>query len=160
MAEAYLLTGGNTGDREAYLSKAAHQVAERCGPVLRRSSLYETAAWGMEEQPPFLNQVLLIKTALEPLRLLQTILSIEEALGRKRTLKYGPRTIDIDILFYNDTILQLEGLHIPHPRIQDRRFVLVPLNELAPGKIHPVLQKTLAALLKACEDPLEVNKIS
>src|ERR1051325_9065151 len=101
MKEVYLLTGGNIGDRLDYLSKAKEEIEKKCGLVIQESSVYETAAWGNEDQETFLNQVLKIETGLEPERLLQAILQIEEELGRKRKLKYGPRTIDIDILFFN-----------------------------------------------------------
>ena len=160
MAESYLLTGGNIGNRLAYLSKAKEQIKKRCGRVLKASSVYETAAWGKEDQEAFLNQVLKIETELQPEVLLKTILEIEENLGRKRALKYGPRTIDIDILFFNDTIINRHSLKIPHPQIQNRRFVLTPLEEIAPDKIHPTLNKTITQLLADCPDLLAVNKFS
>lgn len=158
MNEVYLLTGGNMGNRIDFLSKALHSIEESCGTVSALSSVYETAAWGNEDQDPFLNQVLQIKTALDPGSLLKTILSIEEKLGRKRKIKYGPRMIDIDILFFNDAIIEENGLIIPHPHIPDRRFVLRPMAEIAPLKIHPGLEKTIIQLLAACTDPLAVNK--
>ena len=160
MNNAYLLTGGNIGDRAEHLSKAKHTISKRCGEVLQESSIYETAAWGMEDQEPFLNQVLTLQTVLKPEELLQSILQIEEELGRQRQLKYGPRIIDIDILFFNDEVVDQKGLKIPHPQIQNRRFVLVPLNEIAPDKIHPVLQKPVSQLLTECPDLLEVNKFN
>src|SRR6476620_6638289 len=138
MNEAFLLTGGNMGDRAGFLARAGKAVAAQCGPGLLASSVFETAAWGMEDQDAFLNQVLQVRTLLDPRGLLDTILKIEETLGRKREQRYGPRTIDIDILFFNDAVIDLPGLHIPHPRIQERRFVLEPLAEIAPQKIHPV----------------------
>ena len=158
MNEVYLLTGGNIGNRLEYLSRAKEQIEKRCGSILKESSVYETAAWGKEDQGAFLNQVLKIETTLQPGELLKTILEIEEYLGRKRELKYGPRTIDIDILFFNGEIINHEGLKIPHPQMQNRRFVLVPLNEIAPGKIHPVFQKPVSQLLDECPDLLEVKK--
>jgi 2-amino-4-hydroxy-6-hydroxymethyldihydropteridine diphosphokinase len=160
MNEAYLLTGGNIGNRLEYLTKAKEEVRKRCGSVLQESSIYETAAWGMEEQEAFLNQVLKIETSLDPEHLLKSILQIEEELGRKRHLKYGPRTIDIDILFFNDNVIDQQGLKIPHPQIQNRRFVLVPLNEIASNKIHPAYQKSVSQLLDECPDLLEVNKFN
>jgi 2-amino-4-hydroxy-6-hydroxymethyldihydropteridine diphosphokinase len=160
MNEAYLLTGGNIGNRLEYLSKAKEEIRKRCGNVLQESSIYETAAWGMEEQEAFLNQVLKIETSLNPEHLLKSILQIEEELGRKRNLKYGPRTIDIDILFFNDEVVDQQGLKIPHSQIQNRRFVLVPLNEIAPNKIHPAYQKSVSQLLDECPDLLEVNKFN
>lgn len=158
MNEVYLLTGGNIGNRLEFLSKAKKEIKKGCGNVLQESSVYETAAWGMENQKAFLNQVLKIETSFNPEQLLNIILHIEEFLGRKRELKYGPRTIDIDILFFNDEVIDKQGLKIPHPQMQNRRFVLIPLNEIASQKIHPVFQKTISQLLAECPDPLTVNK--
>jgi len=160
MNEVYLLIGGNMGNRLEYLSRAKENISKKCGSVLQESSIYETAAWGMEDQEAFLNQVLKIEASLTPEQLLKTILQIEEDLGRKRDLKYGPRTIDIDILFFNDEMIDQQGLKIPHPQMQNRRFVLVPLNEIAPQKIHPVLKKTITQLLAECPDSLTVNKFN
>jgi len=158
MNEVYLLIGGNIGNRLEYLSKAKENISKKCGNVLQESSIYETAAWGMEDQEAFLNQVLKIETSLIPEQLLKTILQIEEDLGRKRDLKYGPRTIDIDILFFNDEMIDQQGLKIPHPQMRNRRFVLIPLNEIASTKMHPVFHKTINQLLVECPDPLTVNK--
>ena len=160
MNEVYLLIGGNMGDRMMYLTKAKKEIEKQCGQIVQQSSVYETAAWGMEEQAAFLNLALEIETQLSPQQLLKTILTIEENLGRKRNIKYGPRLIDIDILLFGDAIIDVHGLKVPHPQMQHRRFVLEPLNEIAPEKIHPVLQKTIAQLLSACTDPLTVNKIN
>lgn len=160
MTEVYLLTGGNLGNRMEYLAKAKEQIEKKCGVLLLQSSVYETAAWGNEDQGAFLNQVLQIETELTAGKLLQAIFEIENNLGRKREMKYGPRTIDIDILFYGDAIVEQKGLKIPHPKIQNRRFVLTPLQEIAADKVHPVLFKTITRLLNECPDPLEVNKIN
>ena len=160
MNKVYLLTGGNIGDRANYLLQAKEEIKKRCGAVLQTSSLYQTAAWGNENQGAFLNQVLEIKTSLGPEELLKTILQIEEVLGRKRELRYGPRTIDIDILLFNDEVINLHGLKVPHPQLQNRRFVLVPLNEIAPDKMHPLLKKTISQILAECPDPLAVNKFN
>jgi 2-amino-4-hydroxy-6-hydroxymethyldihydropteridine diphosphokinase len=159
MNKAYLLTGGNEGDRFLHMQEARTNIELICGQLLQVSSLYETAPWGKTDQPDFLNQVILIDTKLSPEELLHAILSIEEMGGRKRTVKNAPRTIDIDILFYNELILEKQGLSIPHPRIADRRFVLEPLNEISPGFIHPVIGKTIHQLLLECKDELGVKKI-
>jgi len=160
MNEAFLLTGGNMDERKGFLSKAKMEIEAYCGKIIQESPIYETAAWGKEDQPAFLNQVLKIETKLSSQELLKEILKIEEHLGRKRGLKYGPRTIDIDILFFNQEVIDLQGLKIPHPQMQNRRFVLVPLNDMAPQMIHPVFKKTLSQLLAECPDLLAVNKIS
>jgi len=125
---------------------------------LQHSSLYETAAWGLEDQPDFLNQVLLVETAQKPRELLETLLDIEQELGRIRQQKNGPRTIDLDILLYNDDVIHEPGLQIPHPRMASRRFVLAPLAEIAGELIHPITSKTIRQMLDECTDPLPVNK--
>ena len=159
MNKAYLLTGGNEGDRFLHMQQARTNIEHICGQILQVSSLYETAPWGKTDQPDFLNQVLHIETALGSEELLKAILSIEEKGGRKRTVKNAPRTIDIDILFYDRLVLEEPGLTIPHPRIAERRFVLEPLNEISPEYIHPVLGKTIHQLLLECTDELGVKKI-
>lgn len=160
MNDAYLLTGGNIGNRAAYLREAMEAIGKACGPVVKHSAVYETAPWGMEDQSPFLNQVLHIQTGLDPYQLLDALLEIEQLAGRKRLLKYGPRVIDIDILFFNDAVIDTEGLRVPHPRLAERRFVLVPLQEIAPEKMHPVLHQPVRVLLARCTDPLAVHKFN
>ena len=159
MNKAYLLTGGNEGDRYLNMQQARTNIEHICGRLLLVSSLYETAPWGKPDQPDFLNQVLLVETALSPQALLAAIFSIEEKGGRKRTVKNAPRTIDIDILFYNRLVLEEPGLSIPHPGILYRRFVLEPLNEISPDFIHPVIGKSIHELLMECTDELAVKKI-
>lgn len=158
MENIYLLTGGNIGDRLQNLQNASSLVEKSAGVVLQKSSIYETAAWGYTQQAAFLNQVLRIKSDLSAHELLQNILAIELQMGRKRVEKMGPRVIDIDILFYGGQIISTPELVVPHPRIAQRRFVLTPLAEIAPGFIHPVFNKTTADLLKDCTDQLEVKK--
>jgi 2-amino-4-hydroxy-6-hydroxymethyldihydropteridine diphosphokinase len=160
MNEAYLLIGGNMGDRHNYLYKAREAIEKRCGKITRQSSIYETAAWGLEDQDSFLNQALELRTAFSAEDLLTTILQIEENLGRKREIKYGPRIIDIDILLFNNAVIDTHGLKVPHPEMQNRRFVLEPLNEIAPNKVHPILKKNITQILAECTDPLTVNKIN
>lgn len=158
--KAYLLIGGNQGDRIDFLAKARAEIANVCGRVVQHSSLYETAAWGFTEQAPFLNQALFVHTALDAHSLLRSLLQIEEGLGRMRELRYGPRSIDLDILFFNEDVIAEKELTIPHPQVQNRRFALVPMAEIAPQLLHPVLQKTIAELLQDCPDLLDVHKIS
>jgi len=158
MNEAYLLTGGNIGDRLMNLQQACFKIEKQAGAILRKSDVYETAAWGLTEQNSFLNQVLLISTMYNAEELLQKLLYIEQESGRKRVVKMGPRIIDIDILFYNNEIIATSDLIVPHPQITNRRFVLTPLNEIAPDFVHPVLQETIAELLEICPDNLKVKK--
>ena len=159
MNKAYLLTGGNMGDRQKNLETTYERIEQECGNIVSASSIYETAAWGKKDQPSFLNQVIEIQTGLTPRKLLKKILNIEKQIGRVRKEKYGPRIIDIDILLFNDEIHNYTSLKIPHPEMQNRRFVLVPLAEIAPGIIHPVFKKTIAELLAICPDELAVKKI-
>jgi len=147
------------GNREAALAKARKLISEQCGNLRSISSLYETAAWGKNDQPPFLNQALEIDSGFNPSQLLLQILEIEKEIGRIRKEKYGPRSIDIDILFFNDEKHDYPSLTIPHPEIQNRRFVLVPMNEITPALVHPVLKKTISDLLEECPDHLEVKEI-
>lgn len=158
MNTAYLLTGGNLGNRENNLSLAHDYIEEYCGKVIQQSSVYETAAWGPVNQPAYLNQVLQVETHFKAPELMQTLLRIEKDLGRHREERYGARTIDIDILFFNNETIDQEDLIIPHPRLYTRRFVLIPLNEIASELVHPILQLTVSDLLKLCHDPLDVKK--
>jgi 2-amino-4-hydroxy-6-hydroxymethyldihydropteridine diphosphokinase len=160
MNKAYLITGGNMGDREQNLATAHELIASECGEIVEASSLYETAAWGKTDQAAFLNQALEIHTTLNAKQLIRRILNVEKKMGRIREEKYGARLIDIDILLFNDEIHTTPFLKIPHPEMQNRRFVLVPLTEIAPHIIHPVLKKTIEELLENCSDPLPVKKYS
>ena len=158
MNKTYLLLGSNIGDSRLQLSGAIKNIEQKIGNIVRQSKLYNTAAWGDTRQPDFLNQVILVQTALTPLETMQTILAIEKEMGRVRTLKNAPRIIDIDILFFNKVVLDEPMLTLPHPEIQNRRFVLIPLNELAPNLHHPVLGLSIHELLKICPDRLNVKK--
>ena len=159
MNKAYLLTGGNLGNRLNNLSDARKLIEQYCGKIVQQSAIYKTAAWGFTDQPDFYNQALEIQTELHPKRLMQTLLTIEGQMGRKREIKFGPRIIDIDILLFNDEIIQQPHLAIPHPRLHERKFALTPLAEIAPNIIHPVLNKTIQQLLSESTDTLDVHKI-
>lgn len=157
MNTVYLSLGGNQGDRRQLIDEAVKLVAAKAGKISKRSAFYETKAWGLEDQPDFLNICLSIETDYTPRQLLVSLQAIEQDLHRQRTHKWGPRTIDIDILLYNNDIVQDEYLSIPHPYISQRRFVLQPLAEIAPDLQHPVLHKSISELLKVCPDSLKVK---
>lgn len=158
MKTAYLLIGGNLGNRPAYLQQAIDQIGATCGIITKCSSVYETEAWGITDQPSFYNQALVLETILEPQALMQQLLSIETGMGRERTIKMGPRIIDIDILLIDDLIIRSPALTLPHPALPQRRFALLPLAEVAAGLVHPVLHKTIGQLLAECGDGLNVQK--
>jgi 2-amino-4-hydroxy-6-hydroxymethyldihydropteridine diphosphokinase len=160
MNRAYLLTGSNLGDRVRYLDNARVLINEHCGAIVSASSLYETAAWGKTDQPSFLNQALEIDTSLKATQLIRRILKLEKIMGRIRQEKYCPRIIDIDILLFNNEKHNYQLLKLPHPEMQNRRFALLPLAEISPDIVHPVLNKTITELLKECKDELPVKKYS
>jgi 2-amino-4-hydroxy-6-hydroxymethyldihydropteridine diphosphokinase len=156
----FLLLGSNQGRSLEILQRTSEKIESDVGEILVRSAVYKTAAWGFTDQPDFYNQVLQIQSELPPEKLLAELMKIEASLGRQREEKWGPRTIDIDLLFYGRQMLNTPRLTLPHPGIPNRRFVLVPLTEIAPGWQHPVLEKTMSELLEACDDTLAVEKIT
>jgi 2-amino-4-hydroxy-6-hydroxymethyldihydropteridine diphosphokinase len=160
MNTAYLLTGGNLGNREENLATALALLSETCGTIIAASALYETAAWGNTDQPAFLNQAIQLQTTLNAKQLIRRVLKAEKHMGRVRNEKYGPRIIDIDILLFNNEKHNYHFLKLPHPEMHNRRFVLVPLAEIAAEAIHPVFKKNIVQLLEECPDKLTVIKVS
>jgi len=154
----YLLLGSNLKNPEQQLSIARNHIAAEIGKIIKTSSLYATAAWGNTNQPNFLNQVIIVQSDFSAADTMETILTVEENMGRIRTQKNAPREIDIDILFFNNDIINLPELVVPHPLLQERKFVLIPLNEIAPDFKHPILLKTAQELLEMCTDSLDVQK--
>ena len=159
MFDTYILLGSNLGNSKKYISDAIIEIVKEIGYVKAKSSLYQTAAWGKIDQPNFLNQVIHVETKLNPKALLNSILSIEKKLGRERIEKWGSRIIDIDILFYDNQVIDKPDLVIPHPYLHLRRFTLMPLNEIAPNLIHPELSKSVSQLLHDLDDNLSVEKV-
>ena len=145
MARVFIGFGSNLGDRRENISKALELIKERCS-IVKVSSIYETEPVGYLDQGMFLNGVLEVESKLNCRELLEFLLSIEDELGRVRTIKDGPRTMDLDILFYGDSIIEEEDLIVPHPRLHERKFVLEPLNELDSEFIHPKLKKSIKEL--------------
>ena len=160
MEKAYLLLGSNLGDSKKYISDAVDFIRTEIGIVKKTSSLYQTASWGKTDQPDFINQVIEVETILNPEQLLKNILVIEKKLGRERLEKWGSRTIDIDLLFYGDQIIQDLNLTVPHPFLHERKFTLMPLVELDPDLVHPVFKATVKQLFESLDDHLSVFKIS
>ncbi len=155
----YLSLGSNSGPREVMLKEARQKLTERVGVLIRKSKIYETEPWGFHAKQTFLNQVVLLETTLPPYVVLDKILEIESELGRIRdhTHRYRSRTIDIDILYYDDLVIKELDLCIPHPELENRRFILHPLTEIAPRFIHPVLKKSNQELMARCPDTLQVT---
>lgn len=157
MNEVYLQLGSNIGDRLDNLDQSIKIITERIGNVLEKSSVYESTPWGVENQRNFLNQVIFVKSNFDPYTILDLVLQIEKDMGRIRIEKWGERIIDIDILFIDDLIIESENLCIPHEFVAKRKFVLQPMCEIAPGFIHPKLNKTISQLLEECIDDEKVN---
>lgn len=160
MPTAYLLLGSNLGDRAATLQAAVQLLHTSAGPVTAASGLYETAAWGLHDQPAYLNQAVRLQTSLSPAELLAACLATEQQAGRTRRIRWDARTLDVDILLYDDLVLETPALTIPHPRLPERRFALVPLAEIAAHEQHPVLHHSIAQLLAACPDTLAVAPLT
>jgi len=146
----YLALGSNMDNRLANLKQAIASLPPQM-EVKKKSSVYETPPWGYTDQAMFLNQVLMAKTYLEPEPLLRHLKRLEIALGRKATFRNGPRSIDIDILFYDDLVLETPALTIPHPRLHERGFVLLPLMDIAPDLVHPVKKKSIREMVAFCD---------
>ena len=156
---AYLLFGSNLGDRSAQIKVAVSKVLERAGQLVALSSVYETEPWGFDHEIPFLNQAMSILTPETPGKLMQMLLSVEKEMGRVRKMGgYQARNLDIDILLYGIDIIGQQDLVIPHPLLCDRRFALVPLEEIAAGAIHPLMHKSIGELLQECKDPGWIRK--
>lgn len=145
----YLSLGSNLGDRAAHLKSAIASLPPQMR-VVKKSNVYETPPWGYTEQDAFLNQAVMAATYLEPAPLIKHLKRLEVALGRKATFRYGPRLIDIDILFYDDLVFDSSALTIPHPHMHERGFVLMPLMDIAPDHVHPVTGKSIREMIALC----------
>lgn len=153
--EAFILMGTNMGDRVAHLDTACKTIGEKCGNIVKTSKLYESEPWGFDAKEWFINQIICIKTVMTAELLLKELLDIESTMGRVRTEihnSYSSRPIDLDIIYYGNEVINQTELIIPHPRLQLRRFVLIPLCEIAPDMIHPVYKITNTKLLELCKD--------
>jgi 2-amino-4-hydroxy-6-hydroxymethyldihydropteridine diphosphokinase len=160
MARTFLILGGNLGNRNEYLEQARSLIRKEIGLICLQSSVYETEPWGFTDEKLFLNQVVEVFTKLDPFEVLAGIHSIENFMGRERgNARYAARNIDIDILLYNEMIVNTTELTIPHPEMIKRNFVLQPLAEIAPEVIHPVANKTIGELLAECRDTGKVRKV-
>jgi 2-amino-4-hydroxy-6-hydroxymethyldihydropteridine diphosphokinase len=157
MEEAILLLGGNLGNRELALAQAMKKIEERVGEITAHSSIYESEPWGFEDKNQFLNQAIKVNTELNPQQLLEQLLKIEQSLGRVRTGKVSARTIDLDILFYGNEKINTDTLTIPHPRIHERLFALLPLAEITSNTNLPVLKNTTEELIKVCQDKSKIT---
>lgn len=153
-----LSLGGNKGDIKKTFLLAKNSITQEIGTIIKESSIYQTQAWGIENQPDFLNQVIIVQTKLSATSVLEKCLAIESELGRRRMKRWGERTIDLDLLFYNDEIIETENLQIPHPKISERNFILYPLNEIISDFTHPTENKSIKKLKEECNDELKVFK--
>lgn len=155
----FLSLGGNLGNTQEIFEACYPMIENKVGVILQQSSLYRTAAWGLQDQADFTNQVILVETTLNPHTILTEIQAIEKALGRERKITWGPRTLDLDILFIDQQIIQTTDLQVPHPHIQDRKFVLIPMEEIAGNFKHPVFKKSMIELLRETTDETAVSLI-
>ena len=156
MNTVYIQLGSNIKRRKSFITRSIQQIEKNIGEIIATSSVFETTPWGSENQNNFLNSVIKIKTPFDAFNVLRKSQKIENNLGRKRIKKWGERTIDIDILFYNNDIINTENLNIPHPLMHQRKFVLIPLSEIASNYIHPILKKNVSDLLSECKDHQKV----
>lgn len=157
--QTFLLLGTNLGDRKKNLADACRFIEDSIGKIIKVSSVYQTEPWGKKEQPEFLNQALKVETELPAHGLLHAAIQIEKQLGRKREERWGERTMDIDILFYGEEVIESDDLVVPHPRIAERRFVLEPLAEIGGEVVHPVVKMKVSEMLERCEDELKVVRV-
>lgn len=155
---AYLLLGSNLGDRAAHLHAGRTRLTTTVGELVAASAIYETAAWGREDQPPFLNQAIALRTPLTVEQLLTQCLAAEHEAGRERQERWGSRTLDVDILLFGNHIIEQPGLIVPHIRLAERRFALTPLVDIAGVLQHPLYQQNMAELLAECPDHLAVRR--
>lgn len=159
MSIVYFSIGSNLGNRLVHLNDARKQLKSKIGKILKESQIYETEPWGFKYERDFLNMVIEVKTSLSYNELINKIIEIENGLGRVRNKhRYISRVIDIDILFYNNLIVNEKKIIIPHPLLQDRKFVLIPFNEINGSFVHPLLNKSISELLSVCDDNCEVRK--
>jgi 2-amino-4-hydroxy-6-hydroxymethyldihydropteridine diphosphokinase len=158
ITQLFLSLGGNLGNTREIFEGAYSLIEKKIGKISVYSSIYQTQAWGPIPQDDFLNQVLLVSTTLNPQACLTEMLAIEKKFGRERKERWGPRTLDLDLLYYGDLIIAEADLVVPHPRIAERKFILTPLAEIAPLSVDPVSGLTANAMLMACEDTSEVNR--
>ena len=162
MNTAYLSLGSNMGNRHQNLVDVLSHIENYAGHIKQKSSVYETAPWGNEKQPNYLNQVVAIETNLSPLSLLHELLAVERLVGRNRNKdeKWGPRIMDIDILMYDNEVVSMDQIKVPHSKMHKRMFVLAPFAEIAPKLKHPILNKSILQLKNECKDPLTVNAMT
>jgi 2-amino-4-hydroxy-6-hydroxymethyldihydropteridine diphosphokinase len=160
MHQVFLGIGGNTGNKHENFDKVYTFIKNELGDIIKRSSVYETPPWGFESEENFWNQVIIVETQFSPEKLLKNIAQIENRFGRERVKgKYTSREMDIDILYFDDLIMNIEKLTIPHPQISNRLFVLLPLAEIAPEFVHPLLRLNSSQMLKNCSDSSTIKKV-